>query len=65
MSYVEFLSRKADSIQTENNLDDQKSILADVKLCDGETGTDTYCLIPKTSGEQPISIGIYTIKWKR
>ncbi|KAH0955604.1 hypothetical protein HN011_000445 [Eciton burchellii] len=55
----------ADSIQRESSFDDQKSILTGVTLCDGETGTDAYCLIPKTSGEQPISTGIYTIKWKR
>ncbi|XP_011691077.1 PREDICTED: trafficking protein particle complex subunit 11-like [Wasmannia auropunctata] len=55
----------ADSIQRENNLDNEESILSGVKLCDGETGTDAYCLIPKIGGEQPISIGVYTIKWKR
>ncbi|XP_018405542.1 PREDICTED: trafficking protein particle complex subunit 11 isoform X1 [Cyphomyrmex costatus] len=55
----------ADSIQKENNLDNQESILTGVKLCDGETGTDAYCLIPKIGGELPISIGVYTIKWKR
>lgn len=55
----------ADAIQRESNLDDQESILAGVTLCDGETGTDAYCLMPKTGGEQPISTGIYTVKWKR
>ncbi|XP_014475297.1 PREDICTED: trafficking protein particle complex subunit 11 [Dinoponera quadriceps] len=55
----------ADSIERENNLDNEESILADVTLCDGEAGTDAYCLIPKIGGEQPISTGVYTIKWKR
>ncbi|KAL0106721.1 hypothetical protein PUN28_015336 [Cardiocondyla obscurior] len=55
----------ADSIQRENDLSNQESILTGAKLCDGETGTDAYCLIPKICGEQPISIGVYTIKWKR
>jgi len=44
---------------------DKESILTDLTLCDGESGTDIYILIPKIGGEQPISIGIYTIKWKR
>ncbi|XP_020292596.1 trafficking protein particle complex subunit 11 [Pseudomyrmex gracilis] len=54
----------ADSIERENSSDNQ-SILTGITLCDGETGTDAYCLIPKTGGEQPMSTGVYTIRWKR
>lgn len=59
-----FVRHQADSIERENNSDNQ-SILTGITLCDGETGTDAYCLIPKTGGEQPISTGVYTIRWKR
>ncbi|XP_017788618.1 PREDICTED: trafficking protein particle complex subunit 11 [Habropoda laboriosa] len=53
-----------DSVERENE-DQSVSVLADVTLSEGETGTDAYCLIPKVGGEQPISTGVYTIKWKR
>ncbi|XP_076233472.1 trafficking protein particle complex subunit 11 gry isoform X2 [Calliopsis andreniformis] len=53
-----------DSIERENG-DQSDSILADITLSEGETGTDSYCLIPRGGGEQPISTGVYTIKWKR
>ncbi|CAK9810108.1 Trafficking protein particle complex subunit 11 [Anthophora plagiata] len=53
-----------DSVERENG-DQSVSVLADVTLSEGETGTDAYCLIPKVGGEQPISTGVYTIKWKR
>ncbi|XP_076160826.1 trafficking protein particle complex subunit 11 gry isoform X2 [Ptiloglossa arizonensis] len=53
-----------DSIEKENG-DELISALAGITLCDGETGTDSYYLIPKSGGKQPISTGVYTIKWKR
>ena len=53
-----------DSIEKENG-DQTVSVLAGITLSEGETGTDSYCLIPKGGGEQPISTGVYTIKWKR
>ncbi|XP_076626915.1 trafficking protein particle complex subunit 11 gry isoform X2 [Colletes latitarsis] len=53
-----------DSIERENQ-DQSASTLAGITLSEGETGTDSYCLIPKGGGEQPISTGVYTIKWKR
>lgn len=53
-----------DSIERENG-DQSVSALAGITLSDGETSTDSYCLIPRGGSEQPISIGVYTIKWKR
>ncbi|XP_076754890.1 trafficking protein particle complex subunit 11 gry isoform X1 [Xylocopa sonorina] len=53
-----------DSIERENG-DQSVSVLAGVTLSEGETGTDIYCLIPKVGSEQPVSTGVYTIKWKR
>ncbi|XP_043685900.1 trafficking protein particle complex subunit 11 isoform X1 [Vespula pensylvanica] len=51
-------------IQKENN-QNEDSILAGTVLSDGEAGTDVYCLIAKAGSEQPVSIGVYTIKWIR
>ncbi|XP_076289261.1 trafficking protein particle complex subunit 11 gry isoform X2 [Lasioglossum baleicum] len=53
-----------DSIANEN-ADQSVSVLAGITLTEGETGTDSYCLIPKAGSEQPTSTGVYTIKWKR
>ncbi|XP_076654121.1 trafficking protein particle complex subunit 11 gry isoform X2 [Halictus rubicundus] len=53
-----------DSIAREN-ADQSVSVLAGITLTEGETGTDSYCLIPKAGSEQPTSTGVYTIKWKR
>ncbi|XP_015435876.1 PREDICTED: trafficking protein particle complex subunit 11 [Dufourea novaeangliae] len=53
-----------DSIERENR-DESVSVLAGITLSEGETGTDSYCLIPKIGSEQPVSTGVYTIKWKR
>ncbi|OAD60815.1 Trafficking protein particle complex subunit 11, partial [Eufriesea mexicana] len=52
------------SIERENT-DESVSVLTGITLSENETGTDAYCLIPKIGGEQPISTGVYTIKWKR
>lgn len=51
-------------IEKENNKN-ENSILAGTALSEGETGTDAYCLIAKAGSEQPVSIGVYTIKWIR
>ncbi|KAK2581512.1 hypothetical protein KPH14_005173 [Odynerus spinipes] len=53
-----------DLIQKENNKNED-SILTGTVLSEGETGTDAYCLIAKAGSEQPVSIGVYTIKWIR
>ncbi|XP_043524770.1 trafficking protein particle complex subunit 11 isoform X1 [Frieseomelitta varia] len=53
-----------DSIERENE-DQTISVLSGITLSENETGTDAYCLIPRVGGEQPISTGVYTIKWKR
>ena len=45
----------------------QENVLLDTILKEGETGTDVYCIVPKIGGDrdQPISTGVYNIKWKR
>ncbi|XP_068969892.1 trafficking protein particle complex subunit 11 isoform X1 [Bombus flavifrons] len=53
-----------DLIERENG-NEAVSVLSGITLSANETGTDVYCLIPKAGGEQPISTGVYTIKWKR
>ncbi|XP_054008075.1 trafficking protein particle complex subunit 11 isoform X1 [Hylaeus anthracinus] len=53
-----------DSIEKETQ-NESISALAGITLSEGETGTDSYCLLPKGGGEQPMSTGVYTIKWKR
>lgn len=53
-----------DSLVKEND-EQTNSILTNITLSEGETGTDAYRLIPKSGGEQPISTGVYTVKWKR
>ncbi|XP_031844601.1 trafficking protein particle complex subunit 11 gry isoform X2 [Nomia melanderi] len=53
-----------DSIERED-ANQSESVLAGITLTEGETGTDSYCLIPRTGSEQPTSIGVYTIRWKR
>lgn len=53
-----------DSIERESE-DQSVSVLAGITLSENETSTDAYYLIPKVSGEQPISTGVYTIRWKR
>ena len=53
-----------DLIERENG-SEAVSVLSGITLSANETGTDVYCLIPKAGGEQPISTGVYTIKWKR
>ncbi|KAI4476951.1 hypothetical protein M0804_013131 [Polistes exclamans] len=53
-----------DLMQKENN-QNEDSILTGTVLSDGEAGTDAYCLIAKAGSEQPVSIGVYTIKWIR
>ncbi|XP_078045285.1 trafficking protein particle complex subunit 11 gry isoform X2 [Augochlora pura] len=55
---------QGESIAREST-DQSVSILAGITLTEGETGTDSYCLVPKTGSEQPTSTGVYTIKWKR
>ncbi|XP_066598539.1 trafficking protein particle complex subunit 11-like [Prorops nasuta] len=53
-----------DSVQMENK-ENQESILSGFVLSDNEAGTDAYCLIPKKCSDQPVSTGVYSIRWKR
>ncbi|XP_023290786.1 trafficking protein particle complex subunit 11 isoform X2 [Orussus abietinus] len=43
----------------------KNSTLEGVILHDGETAAEAVSLVPKVGSEQPVSIGVYTIKWKR
>lgn len=43
----------------------QKSSLSNSVLSEGESGTDIYCIVPKSGSEQPTSTGVYVITWKR
>lgn len=55
---------QGDSIERED-ANQSESVLVGITLTEGETGTDSYCLIPKNGNEHATSIGVYTIRWKR
>ncbi|KAG7196538.1 hypothetical protein KM043_018560 [Ampulex compressa] len=52
-----------DSIERESEC--VRSAISGIKLLENESGTDIFCLVPSASSEQPVSTGVYTIKWKR
>ncbi|KAJ9597775.1 hypothetical protein L9F63_011383 [Diploptera punctata] len=41
------------------------SQLRNLKLKTGETGADVFCVNVRESSEQPIALGVYTLKWHR
>ncbi|XP_046424871.1 trafficking protein particle complex subunit 11 isoform X1 [Neodiprion fabricii] len=53
-----------DSMQREDE-EVQESVLSGITLCNGEAGSEAYCIIPKAGSEQPASTGVYTIQWRR
>lgn len=55
---------KGDLMRMEKN-DKQKSSLSNSLLSEGESGTDIYCIVPKSGSEQPTGTGVYVITWKR
>jgi hypothetical protein len=42
-----------------------QSQLQSLCLKSGETGAEAFCVTVSEPSEQPVALGIYTLKWKR
>uniref|UniRef100_A0A0C9PXS3 TRAPPC11_0 protein n=1 Tax=Fopius arisanus TaxID=64838 RepID=A0A0C9PXS3_9HYME len=40
-------------------------LLNGLTIVEGESATDAFCVVPRTSSGQPTSTGVYTIRWRR
>ncbi|XP_069669154.1 trafficking protein particle complex subunit 11 [Periplaneta americana] len=42
-----------------------KSQLQSLRLKSGETGAEAFCVTVNEASDQPVALGVYTLKWKR